>query len=397
MSYTWCLNTDYIEMSSRWYSLSCLMFEESSKGTTRDVFWAELSNRTERALYAQDAILALLQYSRNSNCPLKVYPMPRVVDSTWHASALSTRALSNPQPAEESSFFSLMEPLFNCMRAVLEDPLPGSRRWTGVKNQLSYYFFDFPPALLRLDHLSYAYEAEAMIWMHGLFIILYGTRDLVDLLMDPVYLECDRFSHLLDHALLLGDIIPTLLALDPYLHGLSPATVLFVVYSATVHALALRQFFPSSTDNTNRPAFLETSVPAKLLRSSDHHRDMLSAIDMYCKRYNILILNEIHSLLSYTLSRAAFRAPGPTTPQFINMRTLMYYRWRGQGTGVIPLSQEDADAEWRYPVSPDEAPLLEQYYLVGAKAELQRVAVELCAADARMCQNGYFDLSIVFP
>lgn len=110
------------------------------------------------------------------------------------------------------------------MRAVIEAPLFGSRAWAAVRNDLCDYFFRFPPALLRFDDLTYVYEAEAMIWMHGLFIILCmyepmcnptggrlmhgldGTRDLVDLIMNPVYHKANRFSYLLEHSFLLGDV-----------------------------------------------------------------------------------------------------------------------------------------------------------------------------------------------
>ena len=43
--------------------------------------------------------------------------------------------------------------------------------------------------------------------IHGLD----GTRDLVDLIMNPVYHEADRFSYLLEHSLLLGDVCPIVL------------------------------------------------------------------------------------------------------------------------------------------------------------------------------------------
>lgn len=67
------------------------------------------------------------------------------------------------------------------MRAVTEAPVFGSRAWNAAKNDLCYYFFRFPPSLLRFDDLTYAYEAEAMVWMHGLFILLctkYSTSKL---------------------------------------------------------------------------------------------------------------------------------------------------------------------------------------------------------------------------
>ncbi|KAJ1715667.1 hypothetical protein NYO67_2146 [Aspergillus flavus] len=272
-----------------------------------------------------------------------------------------------------------------CMRAVIEAPSFGSRAWTTIRNDLCNYFFRFPPALLRFEDLTYAYEAEAMIWMHGLFIILYGTRDLVDLIMNPVYHEADRFSYLLEHSLLLGDVLPTVLSLDPYLESLSPATIIFLLQSTTIHAIALRQFF---SDNSNH-ALLENGVPAKLVRSSDHHHSLLSAIELHCKRYDIPIIGEIRTLLSTCLSRAAFRN---TDARIISTQQLMHYRWCSTGTGIIHLQSDEAVAAWQYPVSPGE-----EFWQQPSdnRDELQPLIVDLCAPNTRLCRNGYFDLSIL--
>lgn len=37
---------------------------------------------------------------------------------------------------------------------------------------LEDYFFNFPPTLLRFEDLVNAYQAEAMVWMHGLFTLI---------------------------------------------------------------------------------------------------------------------------------------------------------------------------------------------------------------------------------
>ena len=43
-----------------------------------------------------------------------------------------------------------------------------------------------------------------------------GTRDLVDLIMNPsVYHEASRFSYLLEHSLLLGDVCPVVPDFNP--------------------------------------------------------------------------------------------------------------------------------------------------------------------------------------
>ncbi|RAQ58686.1 hypothetical protein COH21_005612 [Aspergillus flavus] len=236
------------------------------------------------------------------------------------------------------------------------------------------------------QHIGVAAQSEeAELPIPSLHQITDGTRDLVDLIMNPVYHEADRFSYLLEHSLLLGDVLPTVLSLDPYLESLSPATIIFLLQSTTIHAIALRQFF---SDNSNH-ALLENGVPAKLVRSSDHHHSLLSAIELHCKRYDIPIIGEIRTLLSTCLSRAAFRN---TDARIISTQQLMHYRWCNTGTGIIHLQRVEAVAAWQYPVSPGEE-LWQQPS--DNRDELQPLIVDLCAPNTRLCRNGYFDLSIL--
>lgn len=39
-------------------------------------------------------------------------------------------------------------------------------------DDIEEFYILFPPQLLKFDDLSFLYQAEAMLWMHGLFIIL---------------------------------------------------------------------------------------------------------------------------------------------------------------------------------------------------------------------------------
>ena len=48
----------------------------------------------------------------------------------------------------------------------------GTAKWIGIRNKLENYFFNFPEELLMFSNVSKSYQFEAMIWMHGLFIIL---------------------------------------------------------------------------------------------------------------------------------------------------------------------------------------------------------------------------------
>ncbi|GKZ21496.1 hypothetical protein AbraIFM66951_006679 [Aspergillus brasiliensis] len=153
--------------------------------------------------------------------------------------------------------------------------------------------------------------------------------------------------------------------------------------------MALRQF--TSNDNDTRHASLDPGAPAKLARSSDHHYELFSSLRLHCKRYDIPLIGEIYSLLSYYRSLGTFRA-SPSAAA-ISARTLMHYRWCRGGTGIISLRGEDAELEWEYSVSPDEK--IWQAQSESSKHVLQAAITDLCAPDARICRNGYFDLSIL--
>lgn len=40
-----------------------------------------------------------------------------------------------------------------------------------VRTNLRQYYYDFPSSQLRFASLRYPYEAEAMVWLHGVFIL----------------------------------------------------------------------------------------------------------------------------------------------------------------------------------------------------------------------------------
>jgi hypothetical protein len=42
----------------------------------------------------------------------------------------------------------------------------------GCTNDLEDYFLNFPTEVLGYESLGSAYEAEAMLWFHGIYIIL---------------------------------------------------------------------------------------------------------------------------------------------------------------------------------------------------------------------------------
>ena len=87
-------------------------------------------------------------------------------------------------------------------------------------NELEEYFLNFPTDLLDYASLNFAYEAEAMVWFHGIYIVqcrfvrlhyrLTLTkrdvgRDLTDILFHDASAST-KFSAALEHSLLLSEV-----------------------------------------------------------------------------------------------------------------------------------------------------------------------------------------------
>ena len=109
---------------------------------------------------------------------------------------------------------------------IIQEPEPATRLWMSAYEELEDFYIRFPVHLLKFDDLEFPYQAEAMVWMHGMFMMLCEPRacfvvchsdvanpptpdtkcDLLNILLDPK-LVCSRiFSHVLGHSLLLGEV-----------------------------------------------------------------------------------------------------------------------------------------------------------------------------------------------
>ncbi|KAL4745065.1 hypothetical protein BDW72DRAFT_199008 [Aspergillus terricola var. indicus] len=282
---------------------------------------------------------------------------------------------------------------------VAEEPESESPPWIQAKRLLETYFFRFPERLLRFSSAQYAYQLEAMVWMHGLFIVLCkmlavallfpwyqqhldSTKDLVDLLKNGVYLRVPRFSPLLDHSLLIGEVLPVLLTLDPYMESISPGTIYFMFLSSIVQCLALHQF---SSDPSQQP-------PRKLIESSSVHLKLVDSVEAYCRRCDLLFVREIQRLLSTTISAAT---QGFYTGPRVSCHVLYLYRWTPCGLGIIQLKEQDALQAWTFEDKPTD-PVW--YSTLGMEATALRSAIcGLCDEGRRICEQGFLDLSISVP
>ncbi|KAM5341434.1 hypothetical protein ACJ41O_014465 [Fusarium nematophilum] len=169
---------------------------------------------------------------------------------------------------------------------VLREPQLGSRPWRDAHDALEEFYIFFPTELLKYDDIKFQYQAESMIWMHGLYIILYAGRDFLTILMDPNALSDETLRHALGHSLLLGEVLPVVDRLGGGFEFVSPALLFFVLVSSAIQIATLGKYLPdlrnettmTNTDFNVPPSSPTSSVPAKLVESSRMHLQIVSAI-----------------------------------------------------------------------------------------------------------------------
>lgn len=54
---------------------------------------------------------------------------------------------------------------------TLSQPNIDAHKAEAVRTILRQYYYDFPAYRLRFASLRYSYEAEAMVWLHGIFML----------------------------------------------------------------------------------------------------------------------------------------------------------------------------------------------------------------------------------
>jgi hypothetical protein len=182
--------------------------------------------------------------------------------------------------------------------------------------------------------------------------------------------------------------------MDNCLESVSPAKVFFLLLSCIVHisilwkyatrleAISLEVGFGISPASYNL-------APQKLAISSWIHIEILSAIRERCKRYDSPLLGEVYRLLTSCYRRVVL---GNDDAESVSFQILMLYRWKGRGTGVVPMEREAALAEWSFPHAPD-ADI--KNCLPGHSACSRALIEEVCSPESRICEEGYFDLSIM--
>ncbi|KAJ5267077.1 hypothetical protein N7478_009885 [Penicillium angulare] len=381
LSYTWFTTEQFAESSLRWCALARIVLDHGhGEMWNQSLYAREQARRTNIGLSLQECSLSLAQNCVDTILRPRVdsnISLPFVTDDEWH---------SISQSSNSHTYLALFNPFISIVKNIVQEHLIGSPPWIKTESQLEDYFFQFPEDLLQFSTVKYTYQFEAMIWLHGLFIILHSTRDIINLLKMTIYIETDRFCHILEHSLLLGEILQPMLSMDAsHIESISPTTIYFICLSSTVHCIALRQFIAQSECE-------HISLPDKLIESTKSHIEMLETLQSSYRRGDQLLVREIKYLLSSCLDAAANDREADVV-QF-SCENLYTYRWTHRGTGMVKMGQESAKQEWNYVEAPEES-LWDG--ITGMETELIVAILQLCSSTQRICSSEYFDLSIMIP
>lgn len=401
-----CFTVPTLEIAERWGSLASLIWRDMSHGSPVDMdVSSELQRRSIAAISVLDRTLSLLHYSRSPTYAIQTsqhqiksptLQIPLIDDSLWHSNRYTSGDKFHLQALTTGeSYFNLFLPLLSPLDELLINGDGGSATRTKLTAQLEDYFLSFPVSLMNYENIKYIFQVEAMMWMHGIYILLDASLDFPTLLLDRNWPKTPGFIAALEHSLLLGEALPTIIRIKPYLHPTSPATVMFVLLSSIVQSIACSQFNPSHFLDTQHD---QPQLPATLKTSVSRHIEFLSQIRVPSSPYNHPMIRIVHTILQHSYDSAsrsstAFSqlslSPPPT-------QELKYYRFIPSGTGIVPLGESWADALWNATVEKYQVkPMISDFDSGQNQRERVCHAINVIAdPTARICQEGYFDLNI---
>ncbi|CVK83939.1 uncharacterized protein FMAN_01185 [Fusarium mangiferae] len=394
-SHTWCLQTGMAEIACRWNAIAGLIWHDLVRMGNLDPLQRNVLARVGKAIELQNAVLSMLHYKP----PTASAGFQSLPEDLQHE-VLSPGWIGGASPTNmPTDFFSLFMPLVQPLQRVITSSHDSSAL-DEIRDELEAYFIRFPTTLLEYECLEHAYQAEAMIWFHGIFMLtctwLNSTgqvtnpfrliqekvidRDLFLLLTSGELTSTSEFISALDHSILLGEAIPTLMHLDSSCHTISAATVFLVLTSSVVTCLALRE-----VDGSLGSHEVMATMPPTLLASADRH---LRALETFMKgtRFDVELIKHIQTCLS---SSVMLGSPGSSSDYNRTLDELAFYRWASGGHGILRSPKqpvvESSQFMNRYPVHSRS--------LQDRQARTSAIE-RICSPNARICQPGYFELSI---
>jgi hypothetical protein len=165
--------------------------------------------------------------------------------------------------------------------------------------------------------------------------------------------------------------------------------VFFILLSSILHSAALWQFYALSDDHSS--ASIVEEVPDTLFQSAASHLQILQLLCRQGSRFGIELVQTVHAILSLLCGAEGLAVSALGDELF----TLSHYRWRGSGSGIIKLTEARGACEWNHGGVDWHRPLSMASAAVSNDTEPRRQVIRaICDPAARVCMQGYFDLSI---
>ncbi|KAM5350943.1 hypothetical protein ACJ41O_003666 [Fusarium nematophilum] len=302
---------------------------------------------------------------------------PAMPDASWHQSSVSDQDGTSTAPAAppDQGFFDLFLPLRALLKAAMSSPRQGDIAHNHVAHGLEDYFINFPTSIMEFSAISLPWQLEAMIWFHGIYLLLTCGPDIYNVIVDPNFASSVVFAHAADHAVPLGEILPYLLTLESAMLRVMPLTIYFVALSAAGHIGLLQHVYRG------------LSAPLLLLGSAQQHSDALGAILEASRTCDHPSIQSVEGILSLILSA---RSNGTNVePESLSayMENLQCYRWVPGGRGLLPIDQTSAMALIQSPSTGSDIDMS-----LAPSPGLQTVL----DPNSRINRPGTFDLSILF-
>ncbi|KAF4956242.1 hypothetical protein FSARC_11641 [Fusarium sarcochroum] len=197
--------------------------------------------------------------------------------------------------SDRHEYFAIFVPLLRLLQTILSSPRDIDSM-DGIRDSLEQYYLNFPPDLLEFSSIKFMYQLEAMIWFHGIFILTFVRQDLLEILIDEALPLQDEFYFAPEHAILLGEALPTLLQLDSALQRISPATVFFINLPSTIMASAMWRFHCLIDLDTTSPVVID--IPESLVVNVTFHQEVLQALSNLGSKCDIKFIRTMSDILS---------------------------------------------------------------------------------------------------
>lgn len=308
------------------------------------------------------------------------------------------------------------------------------------------YYLDFPQHLMEFVSLNSVYEAEAIVWFHGIYMMtcmcssavsggpiashalqdakhgkcsfkrvltidfLDGSSDILHILTHPDLCGTKEFYCAFEHALLLGEVgndshipfaimtfftyvnqvLPYLFCLDRNLRTLGAATLQFLLISTSVVSSAIWQFHSAFASGDTMATVVSPDIPEALLVSVTSYEMVLKAMQQPNSRFGNIALQATSQILTSLTSGLNTETIRLVEECILGLTNSWIDR---PGTVRLPSSMRSRSSVGEAHIDRiGGLPIANE-----AAAASRRAAIKaLCSPDVRVSKPGCFDISIQF-